>query len=117
MDVQGFSEWLESRSTADRIKALSLIYVSMTIRSRQFFLPEMVGKEKRVIEVLHGINEVHHTIANCLVGYATGDQKHTFPPQVLSQQLAEIESQYGIEGFLSPTIDSVRGSARFREAR
>ena len=116
MDVQGFSEWLESFSTAERIKALSLIYASMTIWSRQPFLPEMVAKEKRVIEVLHGINEVHHTIANCLVGYATGRDRYTFPPQVLSQQLAEIESQYGIEGFLTPAIDSVRGDATFRDA-
>ena len=58
------------------------------------------GKEKRVLEILHGLNEVHHTIANWLCDYAR-DETKAFPVHDLGQQLLEIEERYHLENFLT----------------
>lgn len=107
MDVNMFSEWLGSCSVPERITALSLIYSRITIHTRQLFLPEAEGKEKRVLEVLHGLNEVHHTVSSWLVDYVT-DESKAFPVEVLAQQLREIEERYRLQKFLTPAIDAVR---------
>jgi hypothetical protein len=65
------------------------------------------GHEKRVQEILHGLNEVHHTLSNSLAAYAI-DERKAFPVRVLSEQLQQIEDQYRLEKFLSPAIESVR---------
>jgi hypothetical protein len=108
MDVQAFSEWLGSYSVSGRIRALALIYSRLTIQTRILFFPDQaVGKEQRALQILHGLNEVHHTLANWIVAYA-GDESEAFPISALSQQLLEIESQYRLEHFLTPAIESVR---------
>ena|SRR5437588_11742346 len=109
MNSQAFSEWLTSCSTSERITAIALIYGRLTVFTRELFLPAVVGKEQRVLEILHGLNEIHHTLANFLVNYAT-DESKACPIQTLSEQLLEIEKQYRLEGYLTPAIESVRTS-------
>jgi hypothetical protein len=107
MDVQTFSEWLAAYSVSDRVRMLALIYSRLTIGARQLFLPETTGREKRVLEILHGLNEVHHTIANWLCDYARTDPK-AFPVEALGQQLLEIEKRYHLEQFLTPAVEYIR---------
>jgi|ERR1700733_3925220 hypothetical protein len=115
MDVQAFSEWLASCSVSERIRVLALIYSRLTISSRQLFLPETAGKEKRVLEILHGLNEVHHTIANWLCDYAR-DETKAFPVHDLGQQLLEIEKIYHLEKFLTPAVEYIRNQGPVRIA-
>ena len=107
MDVQACSEWIASYPTSERIRVLALIYSSLTIRTRQLFLPESAGREKRVLEILHGVNEIHHTIANYMVDYMR-DEDRAFSVHTLCQQLLEIETQYRLEKILTPSIESIR---------
>jgi|SRR3954447_1671549 len=109
MDVEKSSDWLGSYSISERIRLLGVIYGRLTISARALFLPERIGKEQRTIEALHGLNEVHHTIANMLVAYAT-DPGKAFPTTVFFKQLQEIESQYRLEPLVTVTLESVRGN-------
>ncbi len=56
--------------------------------------------------MLHGVNEIHHTLANFLLRYV--DNEEDWPTQVLSQQLLEIANQYRIGGFLTSGIEFAR---------
>src|SRR5437763_5263676 len=104
MNSQEFYEWMATLSLSARIRALALIYSKLTINARELFVLDWTaGKEKRVLEILHGLNETHHTIANWLVNYAT-DETKAFPVHVLSQQLQQIEDQYRLEKFLTAAI-------------
>ncbi len=108
MDTQTFSEWLDGLGGAERVRALALIYSRLTIYTRQLFLPDRPpSTDQRVLEILHGLNEIHHTLANSLVDYASEESK-TLPVHVLSQQLRQIETHYRLEQFPTPTIDDVR---------
>jgi hypothetical protein len=108
MNSEQFSEWMAGFSTQEKLKALALIYSKLTVNSRELFIRERIaGKENRVLEILHGLNEIHHTLSQYLVGYAT-DESKVFPAGVLSQQLKEVEDRYHLEGYLTPAIDSVR---------
>ncbi len=107
MDANAFSEWLDSCSLSEKIRALSLIYSQITIYTRELFFPENAGKEKRVLEILDGLNEVHHTVSNWLVNYVS-DASKAFPVEVLGQQLRQIEERYRLENFLRPAIESAR---------
>jgi len=107
MDVQAFSEWLSGYSVSDRIRLLALVYSRLTIGARQLFLPEASGKEKRVLEILHGLNEVHHTIANSLCDYTKTDSK-PFPVGALGQQLLEIEENITSSNSLRRPLNTSR---------
>src|SRR5438093_4715959 len=101
MNAHALSEWLESRTLPERARALARIYSSLTVYTRELFLPDRAkGKEQVVLNMLHGVNELHHTLANWLVAYSTDDNK-AFPVYVLSQQLLEIANQYRIGNFLT----------------
>jgi hypothetical protein len=104
MDYQAFAEWLASLSLSDRIRALALVYSQTTVYTRQLFLPDMQkGKEKVILDMLHGVNEIHHTLANYLLRYTHNEED--WPPQVLSQQLVEIANQYRKVGLLTQAIE------------
>jgi hypothetical protein len=107
MNPQAFSEWFSSLSPSERITALALIYSILTVYTRELFLPEKAGKELHVLEMLHGLNEIHHTLSNQLVQYAT-DGKYAYPVDGLSQMLREIADQYGIAGVLESAIEFAR---------
>lgn len=108
MNSQDFSEWLATLSLSTKIHALALIYSKLTIHTRELFVPDWTsGKEKRVQEILHRLNEIHHTLSNYLAAY-TMDEREAFPVHVLSKQLLEIENQYHLESFLTPAIESAR---------
>jgi hypothetical protein len=95
MDPQAFAEWLASLSLSEKIKALTLVYSAMTVSTRELFLPDRSkGKEQVFLDMLHGVNEIHHTLASFLLRYAHNEED--WPPQVLSQQLLEIANQYRI---------------------
>jgi hypothetical protein len=113
MDSQAF-EWLASLSLSERIRALALVYSAMTVNTRQLFLPDRPnGKEAVFLDMLHGVNEIHHTLANYLLRY-THDEED-WPPQVLSQQLLEIANQYHIGGFLGSAIEHAGTRSRTRK--
>lgn len=57
-----------------------------------------------LLEVLHGVNEIHHTLANWLTAY-TVDESKAFPVKVLSEQLFQIAKHYRIEGLLTYAIE------------
>lgn len=104
MDSQAFAEWLASLSLSDRIRALALIYSQTTVYTRQLFWPDtQKGKEKVILNMLHGVNEIHHTLANYLLRYTHNEED--WPPQVLSQQLVEIADQYHIGDLLTTTVE------------
>ena len=68
-------------------------------------MPDAVkGREQVVLHKLHGINEVHHSLANWLGNYVT-DATKAFPVEALSQQLSQIESHYRLEGWLTSAIE------------
>jgi len=105
MNPEVFSKWLASLSIPARIRALTLIYSSLTVYTRELFLPDRAkGNERVILDMLHGLNEVHHTIANWLAAYAT-DESKAFPVDVLSQQLLQITKRYRVEGFLTSSIE------------
>jgi|SRR5215467_2990506 len=70
MDARIFAEWLSGLSLPATINALSRIYLRLTINARELFVADLIaGKEQRVEEILHGLNEIHHTLANQLAAY------------------------------------------------
>jgi len=108
MNSKEVSEWLAALSLLDRIRAIARIYSRSTINARELFVPEWAaGKEQRVREILHGLNEIHHTLANQLVAYSTDEHKAS-PVQTLSQMLLEIENKYRVGNFLTPAIEFAR---------
>lgn len=89
MDAQVFAEWFSGLSLTARISALSRIYLRLTVNARELFAPDWTaGKEHRVEEILHGLNEIHHTLANQLTAYTTGSDKAS-PVQTLSGTLQD----------------------------
>ena len=105
MNSEAFCDWLAPLSVPERIRALALIYSSLTVGTRELFLPDALkGKEQIGLHMLHGFNEIHHTLANWLVAYTT-DERKALPVRVLSQQLLEIANQYRITGFLASAVE------------
>jgi hypothetical protein len=108
MKSEAFSEWLASLSVSERIKALARIYLSLTVYSRELFVQDRTaGKEKIVLDMLHGLNEIHHTLSGQLVFYVT-DENGTWPVEVLSQQLLQIANQYRIGNYLTSAVEFAR---------
>jgi len=111
MDTQVFAEWFSGLSLAARITVLSRIYLRLTINARELFVPDWTaGKEQRVEEILHGLNEIHHTLANQLTGYTTDADKAP-PVQTLSRILQGIEIKYQLRDFLTPAIEHARSQS------
>jgi hypothetical protein len=82
-----------------------MIYSVLTVHTREFFLPNATkGKEQVALHMLHGINELHHTLANYLGNYVN-DATKAFPVETLSQQLSQIASQYHLERWLTSAVE------------
>jgi len=111
MNSQAFSEWLTwlaSLSVSEKIKASALVYSWLTVCTRELFLADtQKGKEKVIINMLHGVNELHHTLANQFGAFAYDDEKH-YPLDSFGEQLLEIASQYRIEGLLTSAVEFAR---------
>jgi hypothetical protein len=108
MNPEAFSEWLNSLSLSERIRGLALIYSGLTVGTRQLFLPDMPkGRDQTILNMLHGVNELHHTLANWLTDYAT-DECGAFPVSDVCQELLGIASQYRIEGLLTSAVEFAR---------
>src|SRR5215471_5969672 len=100
---------LAAMSVSQRVSALSMIYSKLTVCTRELFMPERTkGKEQLVITMLHGINELHHTLANSLVAYLT-DETKAFPLEILSKQLEEIATEFRVQSMLTWSVESVLG--------
>jgi hypothetical protein len=83
----------------------------LTINARELFVPDWTaGKEQRVEEILHGLNEIHHTLANQLTSYTTDADKAS-PVQSLSLILQDIENKYQLRDFLTPAIELARSQS------
>jgi hypothetical protein len=105
MNPKAFSEWLTSLPVSERIRGLTLIYSALTVGTRQLFLPDMPkGSDQAILNMLHGGNELHHTLANWLIDYAT-DEGQAFPVDDLCQELLDIAGQYRIEGLLTSAVE------------
>lgn len=108
MNAKLFAEWFAGLSVPERIAALSRIYSRLTVNARELFVSRWTaGKERRVQEILHGLNEIHHTLANQLTAY-TSDEHNASTVNTLSQSLYEIENQYTLQDFLTPAMDFAR---------
>src|SRR5215469_7835984 len=69
---QLMSEWMRSLSVPERMRALALMYSYITVATRELFFPQTTsGKERIILELLHGVNELHHTLANSLLRWGT----------------------------------------------
>jgi hypothetical protein len=107
MNAAAFSEWFEPLSIPSRIAALALIYSNLTLGARQMFVPDWTAGKKqreRAMEILHGLNEIHHTLSNLLLDY-TVDEHNARPVEVFGQTLAEMEKRYRLENFLVTAIE------------
>ena len=104
MNLEGFSEWLTTLSLLQKIRALSLVYSSLTISTRSLFSPDIPeGKQAFVLRALQGINETHHTLANQLVSYAT-DERKAYSIDALCDRLLDTANRYGLDEFLTSAI-------------
>jgi hypothetical protein len=111
MDAEVFAEWLAGLSKPARISALSRIYLRLTVNARELFvLDRTAGKEQRVEEILHGLNEIHHTLANQLTAYTTDGDKAS-PVHVLIRILQDIESKYQLRDYLTPAVELARSQS------
>ena len=109
MTSEVLTKRLVPMSASQRVSALSLIYSRLTVSTRELFLPERAkGNEQFVITMLHGVNELHHTLANWLVAYST-DETKAFPVETLSKQLEEIATEFRVQGMLTWSVESVLG--------
>lgn len=107
MTSEVLTKQLAALSVSQRVTALSIIYGRLTVCTRELFMPDRTqGKEQLVIRRLHGINELHHTLANWLVAYLT-DETKAFPVEALSKQLEQIATEFRVEGMLSWSVESV----------
>lgn len=108
MDTKDFSEWLDGMSVPQRVRVLVHVYANLTIYTREVFLPGVAnGKEETVLHMLHGMNELHHTLSNWLGNYVT-DATKAFPVETLTLQLSQIASHYRIDGWLFSAIQRAR---------
>jgi hypothetical protein len=74
---QAFAERLATLSLTDRVRAVALVYSHLTVCTRGLFLPGTAeGKEQVVLQMLHDMNEMHHTLSNYLLRYDC-DKKNT----------------------------------------
>lgn len=111
MGSEAFAEWFSSLSLQAKINALSKIYLRLTVNARELFVSDWTaGKQRRVDEILHGLNEIHHTLANQLTLY-TNDPNKASPAQSLSQMLKEIDSKYQLQDFLTPALEFARNQS------
>jgi hypothetical protein len=80
------------------------------------FLPNVANaKERRIVDLLHGINELHHTVANQVTAYSFGEQG--YPADLFARQLIEVADQYGLRDLLAQTVDFVRSRNLSNEER
>jgi hypothetical protein len=104
---QAMSEWMRPLSNSEKMRALAIMYSHLTVATRELFFPQTtMGKERIVLELLHGINEIHHTLANFLLRWGNGEEDWT--PEVLSRQLVEIAVQYRILNLLQSSAEFAR---------
>ena len=90
-----------------KMRALALVYSAMTVYTRELFFPDTrEGRESVILDLLHGVNEIHHTLANYLLRW--GDNEKDWPPQVLSQTLSQIANHYRIAAQLNSAIEFAR---------
>jgi hypothetical protein len=94
---QTLVEWLTTLSPTERVRAVALVYSHLTICTRELFLPGVAeGKEQVVLNMLHGVKEMHHTLSNYLLRYSKEEEGDL---EVLSRMLVEIANQYRIANY------------------
>lgn len=99
-------EWLTSLPLTERITAVALVYSHLTVCTRELFLPGTAeGKERIVLNMLHGVNEMHHTLSNYLLRHSKDEESEI---EVMSKMLVEIANQYGLANYLKWSVESAR---------
>lgn len=103
MAYSKFTEWFLSLSLRGKTRALALVYSFLTVGTRELFLPEIPATKDRIISMLHGINELHHTVSNRLLDYAREDE--SYPVESFVATLTAIATQYRIESLLTAALE------------
>ncbi|MGA8669011.1 MAG: hypothetical protein WB679_04015 [Terracidiphilus sp.] len=110
MNPQLVSEWLEPLSLAERAKVLNLVSFMLTIRARDYGLPDSpVQGEEAAIKRLLGINELQHKLLSQVAHYMDGDDSKAYPVSVFSKILFEQAAYYNTVGALNAAFKSARG--------
>jgi hypothetical protein len=104
-------EWLESLPMAERAKAMNLVSFMLTIRARDYGLPDSPAQGEAAIKRLLGINELQHKLLSQAGHYMDGNDSKTYPVSVLSQILFEVAAHYNIAGALNAALKSAMGTA------
>jgi len=103
---QDLVEWLTTLSLTERIRAVALVYSHLTVCTRGLFLPGTAeGREQIVLNMLHGVNEMHHTLSNYLLRHSKDEESNL---EVMSKMLVEIANQYGIANYLRSSVEFAR---------
>ena len=99
-------KWLTTLSLTDRVRAVALIYSRLTVCTRELFLPGIAeGKQKIVLNMLHGVNEIHPALSNYLLRHPKDEESNL---EVMSKMLVEIANQYGIANYLEWSLEFAR---------
>ena len=106
MTPQLVSEWLGSLALAERAKALNLVSFMLTIRARDYGLPDSPAQGEAAIKRFLGINELQHKLLSQAGHYMDGDDSKTYPPSVFSQILFEQAAYYNVTGALNAVLKS-----------
>src|SRR5437016_5942739 len=95
---------MADHTLSDReVRAVALVYSHLTICTRELFLPGTAeGKEQVILNMLHGVNEMHHTVSNYLLRHSKDEEGDL---EVLSQMLVEIANQYRITNYLRSSVE------------
>ena len=110
---QNLVEWLTTLSLTERVRAVAPIYSRLTVCTRELFLPGTAeGKEQIVLNMLHGVNEMHHTLSNYLLRHSKDEESDL---EVMSTMLVEIANQYGIANYLRSSVEFARSRNWDRE--
>jgi hypothetical protein len=110
MTPQLVGEWLESLSLPERAKLLNLVSFMLTIRARDYGLPDSPAQGEAAIKRLLGINELQHKLLSQTRHYMDGDDSKAYPVSVFSQILFELAAHYNATGALNAALKSATGS-------
>ena len=111
---QDLVEWLTTLSLTERVRAVALVYSHLTVCTRELFLPGIAeAKEHVVLNMLHGLNEMHHTLSNYLLRHSKDEESDL---EVMSKMLVEIANQYGIANYLRSSVEFARSRNWDRES-
>lgn len=112
MNPEALAEWLAPLSSSEKIRAFATIYSHLTVVTRELFMPEWTErKDLPVLNMLRGVNEIHHTLSSAILAYATeGRYPHSLDG--LGRKLLDNAKKYKVESFLDSAVDFAQSRIR-----